>query len=189
MIFLFLDSVFQVRKYSKVEGANHVDLHNNPHAEVSAHMKLFRAQRNCYISGFALFLLPCLRRLVTLISSHATLEASQQAVIKQAEGATLQCKKLLDENEELRKGGSKSTKAVEIVDSQEQVKLEKELKDKKEELEEKEKILERTKKDLEAMKAQSEGLHKEYDRLLDENERLEKKLKIQGVDEESKKDS
>ena len=34
-------------------------------------------------------------------------------------------------------------------------------------------VLERTKKDLEAMKAQSEGLHKEYDRLLDENERLE----------------
>ena len=57
-IFMVLDSVLQVRKYSRVEAAHQVDLKNNPHAEVQAHMKLFRAQRNCYITGFALFLLP-----------------------------------------------------------------------------------------------------------------------------------
>ena len=56
--FIFLDSVNQVRRYSKVEEAHQLDLKSNPLAEVQVHMKLFRAQRNCYITGFALFLLP-----------------------------------------------------------------------------------------------------------------------------------
>ena len=43
-----------------------------------------------------------LRRLVTLISKLAVLEASHEAVVKQAKGATEQCRKLLDENEELK---------------------------------------------------------------------------------------
>ncbi len=33
--------------------------------------------------------------------------------------------------------------------------------------------VERMKKDLAGMKAQAEGLHKEYDRILDENQKLE----------------
>ena len=40
-----------------MEAASQVDLHNNPQAEIMAQMKLFRAQRNLYISGFSLFLL------------------------------------------------------------------------------------------------------------------------------------
>lgn len=43
-------------KYNKVDGS-HMDLKNNPQAETLIHMKMFRAQRNFYISGFALFLL------------------------------------------------------------------------------------------------------------------------------------
>ncbi len=39
---------------------------------------------------------------MTLISAQAALEASSSAMMKQAEGATEQCKKLLDENEQLR---------------------------------------------------------------------------------------
>lgn len=42
-----------------------------------------------------------LRRLVTLISKQATLQASHAAAIKQAQGASDQAKKLLDENEKL----------------------------------------------------------------------------------------
>ena len=51
-----IDSIREVRKYNKVEGQPQ-DLHNNPQAETMAHMRLFRAQRNLYISGFSLFLL------------------------------------------------------------------------------------------------------------------------------------
>ena len=47
-----VDSIREVRKYS---GYENKDL-STPHAEVHAHMKQFRSQRNFYIAGFALFL-------------------------------------------------------------------------------------------------------------------------------------
>lgn len=43
-----------------------------------------------------------LRRLATLISEQAALEAKHEAALKQGLGATEQCKKLLEENEELK---------------------------------------------------------------------------------------
>ena len=52
----FADSIRETRKYSKIE-TTPTDLQHNPQAEMLAHMKLFRAQRNLYISGFSLFLL------------------------------------------------------------------------------------------------------------------------------------
>ena len=51
-----LDSIREIMKYQKFDLAQ-MDLKNNPQAETMAHMKLFRAQRNLYISGFSLFLL------------------------------------------------------------------------------------------------------------------------------------
>lgn len=47
------DAFREVRKYSVTEK---VDLNNNPTAVEHIHMKLFRAQRNEYIAGFALLL-------------------------------------------------------------------------------------------------------------------------------------
>ena len=52
----FVDSAFQTKMYSHLEVSD-LDLRNNPQAEVQAHMKLFRAQRNLYITGFSLFML------------------------------------------------------------------------------------------------------------------------------------
>ena len=52
----FADSIRETRKYSKIE-TTPTDLQNNPQAEMLAHMKLFHAQRNLFISGFSLFLL------------------------------------------------------------------------------------------------------------------------------------
>nr|KAG5690390.1 hypothetical protein BaRGS_002347 [Batillaria attramentaria] len=48
------ESVREVRKYSEPMEAE--DLKHHPEAETLYHMKLFRAQRNLYIAGFALFL-------------------------------------------------------------------------------------------------------------------------------------
>lgn len=48
----FVDSIRELRKYAGVE----VTDMKTPHAEVHAHMKQFRSQRNFYIAGFALFL-------------------------------------------------------------------------------------------------------------------------------------
>lgn len=47
-----IDAIREMRKYSSED----YDLNANPKAEMQAHMKLFRAQRNFYISGFALLL-------------------------------------------------------------------------------------------------------------------------------------
>ncbi|XP_071368986.1 B-cell receptor-associated protein 31 [Centroberyx affinis] len=53
LVFLLIDAFREVRKYSVTEK---VDLTNNPVAIEHIHMKLFRAQRNEYIAGFALLL-------------------------------------------------------------------------------------------------------------------------------------
>ena len=43
----------------------------------SQHMRLFRAQRNFYIAGFALFLCLVIKRLVSLISANAGLQVQK----------------------------------------------------------------------------------------------------------------
>jgi len=42
--------------------------------------------------------------------------------------------------------------------------------------------LRKSQKDLEAMKAQAESVSAEYDRLLEEKDRLERKLRISGAE-------
>lgn len=48
------DAVREVKKYSASEPGKDAKLHPNMYDHL--HMKLFRAQRNLYISGFSLFL-------------------------------------------------------------------------------------------------------------------------------------
>ena len=55
--FCLADAIREMRKYSDEQfeeahshGASHLDM------QMQTHMRLFRAQRNFYISGFALFL-------------------------------------------------------------------------------------------------------------------------------------
>lgn len=174
MLVLFAESIHSTYKFSNVEF--NLDLRNNPQAEIQAHMKLFRAQRNLYITGFSLFMLILLRRLVTLISRQATLEASHEAALKQAKGASEQAKKLLDENEKLTKGKRKESSE----DEDEKEKLKIEVSELKSELKDKEEKLASAEKNLHAMKQQSEGLYKEYDRLAEERNKMEKKLNILG---------
>uniref|UniRef100_A0A7N5P3X2 B-cell receptor-associated protein n=1 Tax=Ailuropoda melanoleuca TaxID=9646 RepID=A0A7N5P3X2_AILME len=85
LVLLFIDAIREIRKYDDV--TEKVNLQNNPGAVEHFHMKLFRAQRNLYIAGFSLLMAFLLRRLVTLISQHATTLASNEAFKKQAEGA------------------------------------------------------------------------------------------------------
>lgn len=51
---LLTDAVREVKKYSGTEPSKDIKL--NPNMYDHMHMKLFRAQRNLYISGFSLFL-------------------------------------------------------------------------------------------------------------------------------------
>lgn len=63
-------------------------------------MRLFRAQRNFYISGFAIFLSLVIRRLVILISNQATLLAQCEASMRQAQSASTAARTLLSQQKE-----------------------------------------------------------------------------------------
>lgn len=156
---LLLDAIREMRKYSQTETSEHSHLEN----ELQKSMRLFRAQRNFYISGFALFLCMVIRRFATIIIKQAELEAECEASLKQAKSASAAANTILkgagEPSEELKK-----------------LKVEKEKAEKK--------ILS-LEKDKEALISQSKALENEYDRLAVEHKTLELKLKIQP---ESKKD-
>ncbi|VDM68506.1 unnamed protein product [Strongylus vulgaris] len=56
LFILFADAVREVNKYSHVEVAMDSSLRHAADADAVIHMRLFRAQRNFYISGCALLL-------------------------------------------------------------------------------------------------------------------------------------
>uniref|UniRef100_H2YK40 Endoplasmic reticulum transmembrane protein n=1 Tax=Ciona savignyi TaxID=51511 RepID=H2YK40_CIOSA len=189
---LFADAVREVRKYS-LPDAQSVNLSNNPNAQDHVLMMLFRAQRNLYISGFALFLWLVLRRLVLLVSNNATLEAQSEAFRKQAESAsrTAQVRisillnaskinfkvrhnqfELLDREDDSNAGGD---------DGKENAKEIEELKTK---LVEARKATSAAEANVEAMKAQALATNAEYDRLAAEHANLQNEL----TDDQGKKD-
>lgn len=131
-------------------------------------MRLFRAQRNFYISGFALFLSLVIRRLVTLISTQATLLAQNEAAMRQAQSATSTARSLLSQRTAGESAQNDSNEAHDKVvsDLKNQIK---ELQTKNHEVENN---LTKEKKDKEAIKSQAESLAKEYDRLITEHVKL-----------------
>ncbi|KPP59680.1 B-cell receptor-associated protein 31-like [Scleropages formosus] len=177
LVFLLIDAFREVRKYSVTDK---VDLSNNPVAIEHIHMKLFRAQRNEYIAGFALLLCLLLRRLATLLSQQATMMASNEAFKKQAEGASDAARKYMEENDKLQEKlrdagiavpdvGKKAGGGVE----EENKKLNEEVKKLKDELDTTKQALQKSDSDVKAMKKQAENLTVEYDRLLEEHAKLQ----------------
>jgi len=165
LVLFFLDALREMSKYSDNQAAGSGDHAQHLDAQMQMHMRLFRAQRNFYISGFALLLCPVIKKLVSLISVSATLEAEKEAAMKQAASASRAASSLLE-------GSAASGDSSEA---------EKKLKEKDVELT-------KAKKDLEAMKSQAEGLNKEYDRLCEENAKLERQLKVFGDGGDKKDD-
>ncbi|KAI6243644.1 hypothetical protein M3Y99_00026600 [Aphelenchoides fujianensis] len=139
LLLLFLDAVREVRKYGEADLA--LETRRALESDSIVHMRLFRAQRNLYISGFALLLFLVISRIVTLISRIANLQSATDAAIRQAEGASRAAKTLLeaDDGEPLKKA------------TEETEKLKKELRE--------------AKADRDAMKKQTEHLQEEYDRV------------------------
>ncbi|KAI0237252.1 B-cell receptor-associated protein 31 [Lamellibrachia satsuma] len=174
LVILFLDGIRDVRRFSSP--INEGDLKNNPQAEVVLHMKLFRAQRNFYIAGFALFLFMVLRKLVTLISQQAVLQAEGEAARKQAESATQAAQTMLDE---ASKESSKSKEDVDnLTNEKDEIEAGKEeLQKLREELTTAHRELNRSQIDLDVMKTQAEATNTEYDRLMKEHAKLQETLK------------
>merc|ERR1712062_462685 len=161
LILFFLDAIREMQKYSaeetqqKTVGMSHLD------TQMQMHMRLFRAQRNFYIAGFALFLCLVIKRLVGLISANAGLQAEKDAAMKQAESASRAA-------ETFMKAGDAGADPAD-------------LKELKEALAKAEKEAAAARKDRDSMKAQSESLAKEYDRLLEEKDKMERKVNIMGA--------
>ncbi|XP_021057981.1 B-cell receptor-associated protein 29 [Mus pahari] len=172
LIVLFLDAVREVRKYSSI---NVVEKNSasRPGAFEHTQMKLFRSQRNLYISGFSLFFWLVLRRLVTLITQLAK-EISNKGVLKiQAENTNKTAKKFMEENEKLKLVLKNNDNAEEHILEAENKKLMENLKT---ELKKTSDALFKAQNDVMTMKIQSERLSKEYDRLLKEHSELQNRL-------------
>ncbi|XP_027272789.1 B-cell receptor-associated protein 29 isoform X1 [Cricetulus griseus] len=132
LIVLFLDAVREVRKYSSTQVTEKSSA-GRPSAYEHTQMKLFRSQRNLYISGFSLFFWLVLRRLVSLITQLAK-EISNKAVLKiQAENTNKAAKKFMEENEKLKwvlKNNGKDEEQIletenkKLVEDQEKLKTE-----------------------------------------------------------------
>ncbi|XP_012576174.1 PREDICTED: B-cell receptor-associated protein 29 [Condylura cristata] len=171
LIVLFLDAVREVRKYSSTPTIDKSST-NRPGAYEHTQMKLFRSQRNLYISGFSLFFWLVLRRLVTLITQLAK-ELSNKGVLNtQAENTNEAAKKFMEENERLKlllKGKSKEENILEI----ENKKLVEDKEKLKTELKKTSDALSKAQGDVMTIKMQSERLSKEYDRLLKEYSKLQ----------------
>jgi len=159
LLMFFLDAIREMWKYSQT------DLNDGSHpshldAQMQNHMRLFRAQRNLYISGFAGFLCLVINRMVSLISKNATLKAEKEAALKQAEGATRAAQSILDSA-----GGDEESAETKAL---------------KEQVSKLEKDLASANKNVESMKSQSESLAQEYDRLMEEKDQLERKVNTMG---------
>lgn len=162
LVLFLLDAIREMKKYSSTEQDHaHLD------AEMQGNMRLFRAQRNFYISGFALFLSLVIRRLVILISDQAVLLANSEASMRQAQSATTTAKSLLSQKGETAQNDSNEAhdKIVSELKSQ-LLKVSNEKTELKNELN-------KEKKDKEALKSQAESLTKEYDRLSNEFSKLQ----------------
>ncbi|XP_016934854.1 B-cell receptor-associated protein 31 isoform X1 [Drosophila suzukii] len=165
LVLFLLEAIREMRKYSNYEQSGEVHLN----VEMQHSMKLFRAQRNFYISGFAIFLVLVIRRLVSLVSAQANLLAQSEASMKQAQSATAAARSLMeDKKTEKAKEAGEDTTLIELNKLRERV-------------QELTGDLNREKKDKEAVKSQAESLNREYDRLTEEFSKLQKKITIGGA--------
>ncbi|XP_009960516.1 PREDICTED: B-cell receptor-associated protein 29 [Leptosomus discolor] len=184
LIVLFLDAVREVRKYSAAHVTGRaVNIHTN--ACDHTQMKLFRSQRNLYLSGFSLFLWLVLRRTVTLLTQLAEGMASRAALEMQVNDATEAAKKYMAENEKLQealseKGSSEKKKSVEATGE----KLKKEVECLTAELQKASNALQKENNEVTAAKKQYEDLKREYKHLRREYEQLRDSLN----EAEAKKD-
>ncbi|KAB0792257.1 hypothetical protein PPYR_14216 [Photinus pyralis] len=175
LVLFLLDAIREMRKYSHTEDGDGAHSHQHLDAEMQGNMRLFRAQRNFYISGFALFLSLVIRRLVILITSQAALLAQSEAALKQAEGASKAARNFMTQQGEMAQNESNEAHDEHVSNLKRQI----------EELEGK---LAVEKKDKLAMKTQAENLSKQYDDLAEEHSKLQKKVTASGEGEHKKDD-
>merc|ERR1712142_1444302 len=135
-----------------------------------------RSQRNLYVSGFALFLVFVIRRLVVLLASQATLKAESDAAMRQAKSAGEAAQRLLDE------GASHSgDKKDDNKDGKDECqKLRSRLQDVTEETKQAKDKIRALENEINEVKSKAEVTSEEYNQLLLEHTKLDKRSSILG---------
>ncbi|KAJ6225752.1 hypothetical protein RDWZM_004297 [Blomia tropicalis] len=155
----FCDSIREFNKYShRTNNPENVFTDSNKFREDQN--KLFRAQRNFYITGFALFSLFIIKRLTSLISQLAVMKCEVEATVRQAQNISKQHMKSLEVADQ---GGDTPAPSAPVEEESEERKSKLTLEN------------ERLKKDLSALKKQTESTNREYDRLTEEFAKLQNK--------------
>lgn len=167
LIVLFIDALREVKKYSGPEPMQ--DAKVNPNVYDHVHMKLFRAQRNLYISGFSLFLWLIMRRVVTLLNQVAVTLEDTAGLQAQMDNAVKAAKQHQEDNLTLRKALLDEERSMSTRNQQ--LKLEAERL--AEQVKVAEEAVRKSNTEVEAMKRQAKGLAQEYDRLLREHHQLQ----------------
>lgn len=167
LVVLFFDAVREVQKYSSPQTAQDATL--NPTLFDHLHMKLFRAQRNLYISGFSLFLWLIMRRIVTLVNQVALATTDSAGLQAQMVGANQAATRYQAENLQLKQ----ALQAEEEKTSAKSRQMEKEEESRARDLKAAEEVVRKARVELEAMRRQAKGLTQEYDRLLTEHTQLQ----------------
>ncbi|XP_077983467.1 B-cell receptor-associated protein 29-like [Glandiceps talaboti] len=193
---LFVDSIREMQKH---DVSGEIDLKVVPAAEHLSRVKYFRAQRNFWITGFALFLWMVLKRLCVLISKEADLTENLQT------NAIQHHEELTQTKDDLRKTATElaisqkeaneaqKTKKLEMATLQEQVQdlskcrsevvtltgkveelkmCESEAAQLKKEVAE----LKKSETDMNILKQQAENNKQAYDELLEEHRKLQEKF-------------
>uniref|UniRef100_UPI00358DF994 B-cell receptor-associated protein 31-like n=1 Tax=Myxine glutinosa TaxID=7769 RepID=UPI00358DF994 len=96
IVILFADTIREMRKYSDTDSQDVFSMASTTSDKM--HMKLFRAQRNFYISGFSLLFWLIIRRLVMLVSQQARLHLDFEVLEEQVQCADAVIKKCMKEN-------------------------------------------------------------------------------------------
>uniref|UniRef100_W5UDJ4 Endoplasmic reticulum transmembrane protein n=1 Tax=Ictalurus punctatus TaxID=7998 RepID=W5UDJ4_ICTPU len=178
LIVLFLDAVREVRKYSGAQINKESKMYPNMIDHV--HMKLFRSQRNLYISGFALLLWLVMQRVIQLINQLAAAVNTNSALHVQIEDANKAAKRYMEETEQLEQALKDCTDESKAEGNE---RLRNEVSQLKQELKTSAEALNKSKSEADAIKKQTEALAKDYDHL------LQNQMKLQACTEiEDKKD-
>jgi B-cell receptor-associated protein 31 len=172
LILLFLDSIRETQKYSSIDLSIPVTTQLPSQADSLIHLRLFRAQRNLYLSGFAIYLSLVIRRMIQLISKEAQLMAAADAAMSQATSASAVAEKVM-----------KDAGAIKVAPGDEN-KIEDKL---AHEVGELQKRLKAVEGDRDAMREQATGLKREYDRLMKDFEQMQHLAEDVGEESEGKK--
>ncbi|KAM9815380.1 B-cell receptor-associated protein 29-like [Syngnathus typhle] len=167
LIVLFLDAAREVHKYSNPEPMQEAQVNANLFDHL--HMRLFRAQRNLYISGFSLFLWLVMRRVIVLLNQVAVAAENNAGLQAQMESAAKAANKHQEDNRVLKEALSDEEKVISEKNHQLKIEVESlssQLKMAKE-------AVHKSDTEMEAMGRQAKGLAKEYDRLLSEHHQLQ----------------